>query len=89
MSKQTVAHDSTETLAAALYLARGKSKAHARAATALDGCPVGGWGETQQAFQRLEDDLPLRSMRAYTIAEFVAAAYTVDHADRYRTRVAS
>jgi hypothetical protein len=52
----------------------------------LDGCPVGGWPETQQAMQRLCDELPHRSERTYSVSDVVDALYTVDHADRYRIR---
>jgi hypothetical protein len=76
-----------QTLAQAVMLARfGQSKDLARAASALDGCPVGGWPETQQARRAILDDLPVRSLRAYTLDEWISAVYTVDYADRYRTR---
>ena len=52
----------------------------------LAGCPVGGWGETDQAMRRLEEDLPRRSERTYSLADVVSALYYVDHADRYRVR---
>lgn len=52
----------------------------------LDGCPVGGWGETRQAMDRIQAELPHRSLRTYTLTEIVDALYTVDGADRYRLR---
>ncbi len=55
----------------------------------LAGCPVGGWAETAQAMRRIEDELPHRSQRSYTLAQIVDALYAVDHADRYRPREAS
>jgi hypothetical protein len=52
----------------------------------LDGCPVGGWGETEQALRQLAEELPLRQLRAYTVHDLVQALYYVDQADRYRWR---
>jgi hypothetical protein len=34
------------------------------------------------------EELPLRTERDYTASQFIDAVYTVDHADRYRTREA-
>lgn len=74
-----------QSLKQALFLAHsGKSGAFR---CGLDGCPVGGWGDTQQAKARLAEALPPREQRAYTVAEFIDAAYDVDHADRYRVKV--
>ena len=53
------------------------------------GCPVGGWGETRQAVDRLRDAIPIRQYRAYTIAELIDHALCLDHADRYQWRVES
>lgn len=50
----------------------------------LDGCPVGGWAQTQQAMQRLEDSLPAADERNYTVAALVRACYREDSAGRYR-----
>lgn len=50
----------------------------------LDGLPVGGWAETQQALRDLEQALPLD--RDYTLAEYVSANYYVDSTGRYRSR---
>lgn len=52
----------------------------------IDGCPVGGWPETEQAMSRLCDVLPHLSERTYLAAQLVDRLYTVDHADRYRLR---
>lgn len=52
----------------------------------LAGCPAGGWPETEQAFRRIADALPLRDMRSYTVQQFVEACYFVDHAGRYQVR---
>lgn len=52
----------------------------------LDGCPVGGWPETQQALLRLADDIPRREHRDYDTYQLVDALYVVDHAGRYRRR---
>jgi hypothetical protein len=52
----------------------------------LDGCPVGGWPETQQAIRELAGELPHRSERSYTVHELISALFVIDHADRYRWR---
>ncbi len=57
-----------------------------RALGQLIGCPVGGWAETTQAMQRIDDELPRREERAYTRNGLIDAALTVDQADRYRWR---
>ena len=76
-----------QTLKQAIHLGQsGKSKSLSRAICYLHGCPVGGWPETEQAMMRIADELPFRSDRSYTIDEFVASAYEVDFARRYRTR---
>lgn len=76
-----------QTLKRALYLARsGQDRELTLAAGALVGCPVGNWGETTQAMQRLREYLPLRQLREYSVDDFIEAAYVVDHADRYRPR---
>lgn len=49
----------------------------------LDGCPVGGWPETQQAILRLSDEIPHRSERSYTVYDLIDRLYTVV-GDRYR-----
>ena len=63
---------------------KSSSKSMQLARNALTGLPVGAWGETEQAMAFLLACLPIRSERDFTRSEFVAAAYTVDHAGRYR-----
>ena len=76
-----------QSLKQALHLAfTGKSRTLAGCITQLSGKPVGGWPDTQQELRQIRDELPVRSMRAYTVDEFVSAAYIIDSADRYRTR---
>lgn len=77
-----------QTLKQALYLAAsGKSQSLRRAAGALEGLPDGAWPETRQGMSWIHDELPPRTERAYTVAEFVAAAYEVDPiTERYRGR---
>lgn len=81
-----------QTLAQALELARtGKDRDLQRAARILHGLPEGGWGETQEAMRELEGHLPFDFQRDYTVAQFVAAAYTVSSgptgfAGRYESR---
>jgi hypothetical protein len=53
----------------------------------LNGCPVGGWGETAQAMRQLAEELPFKADRSYTVNDFVDAAYEVNHAGRYQSRV--
>lgn len=57
-----------------------------RALNGLVGCPVGGWGETDQAMRRIADELPIKSARNYVVRDLVEAAMVVDHADRYQWR---
>jgi hypothetical protein len=65
-----------QSLEQALHLARtNKSRDLNRAASMLDGLPCGGWPQTTQALAELSDLLPLRDDRAYTVAEFIDAAY--------------
>jgi hypothetical protein len=52
----------------------------------LIGCPVGSWGETTQAWERLRAALPARDARSYTAEELVTAGLQVDHAGRYARR---
>jgi hypothetical protein len=66
-----------------------RDRAITRALGGLTGCPVGGWGETRQAYRRLLDELPRRSERSYTVDELVAKSLRVDSADRYRWREAA
>lgn len=74
-----------QTLQQALHLAKsGKSRDLAFAANALTGCPEGGWAETDQARRQILEWLPLRCERGYTIDQFIAAAYAVDHAGRFQ-----
>lgn len=51
----------------------------------LDGCPVGYWGETQQAMSRIYEQLPERDERDYSIHDLIGRLYAVDHAGRYRS----
>lgn len=85
--------DDRQTLDQAVYLAKsGKSESLSRAASHLDGLPVGGWPKTEEAMQRTIDDLPWAFDRSYTCRQFVEALYTIEHADDrssgiYRRRV--
>jgi hypothetical protein len=77
-----------QTLKQAIYLAQsGKSRSLVSAAKSLDGCPVGGWPQTEQVRRELRNELPVRSLRSYTADEFISALYTVDSSDRYRSTV--
>jgi len=46
----------------------------------LDGCPVGGWAETEQARRRLAEALPYN----ISVRDFVGVAYIEDATGRYR-----
>jgi hypothetical protein len=75
-----------QTLKKALYLLRsGQSRSLRIAANLLDGLPVGGWGETHQAWRQMIGELPVRAMRGYTADEFAESVYEVRN-DRYHTR---
>jgi hypothetical protein len=56
------------------------------AVNGMVGCPPGGWGETEQAYQRLLDAAPNRSQRDWTIGALLDAVLIVDHAGRYAWR---
>lgn len=74
-----------ESLAACLRALRAGRRPHlARALVALAGCPVGGWGETDQAMRRVADALPFRADRTYTLDGLLDATMRVDTADRWR-----
>lgn len=79
---------SKQTLKQAIYLATsGESRPMQSAARALDGKPVGGWPDTQQARREVRNALPVPGARSYTVDQFVSALYTVDSLDRYRSTV--
>lgn len=83
---------SKQTLKQALYLARaGKSRPLRGAAMALRGLPEGGWAETQAAMREIEERIPARDARSYSVEEFVAGAYSVEgngrDAGRYRSKL--
>jgi len=52
----------------------------------LDGCPVGGWGETDQAMRRLREELPFRQDRDWTLGDLVAREMVEDSTGRWRRR---
>ena len=67
-----------QTLRSALHLIRsGKSSTLVRAANCLDGLPIGGWPETEQARRRLIEDLPGTWDRDYAASDLIAALYDV------------
>ena len=62
------------TLEQALYLIHSRTGSlHLHAS--LDGLPVGGWGETQQAIDRLDDALPRD--RDFSLADLIHALYDI------------
>ena len=60
-----------------------------RALNQLVGCPDGGWPETKQAIRALAEALPALAERRYSVYDVIDAALCLDHADRYRWRIAS
>lgn len=78
-----------QTLVQAVHLAMsGKSKAMA-SALCMSGCPIGGWADTEQARRETANELPVRSLRSYTVSQFISACYAVDASDRYQMRTQS
>lgn len=75
-----------QTLKEAIRLVESGNTHMVRAATALNGCPVGGWGETTQAWNQMTDYLPRKDRRAYTARDFVIAVYDVTLSDRYSSK---
>jgi hypothetical protein len=75
-----------ESLKKRVYLITSRKAANAGVYYGLRGCPVGGWGETQQAWRQIHDELPWRRDRAYTMEQLIACLYEVDFADRYAAR---
>lgn len=75
-----------QSLKQAVKLVRTGKGLHGVTRCGLDGCPVGGWPETQQALHCMVDELPHREERSYTVHDLIAELYDVDHADRYRYR---
>ena len=57
-----------------------------QALNGLDGCPVGGWGETDQAMRRIREELPFRQDRDWTLGDLVAREMEEDATGRWRWR---
>lgn len=55
-----------------------------RARVALAGLPEGGWPETVQAEREIADALPLRDQRAFSLGDFIGAAYVTNKSTLYR-----
>ena len=72
-----------KTLKTATAAARKPGHPLHRALAALDGCPVGGWGETRQALIRIDEETPRD--RKYTLRELLDAVMQTT-GDRYRWR---
>lgn len=62
-----------------------KNAAIRRALNGLSGCAVGGWPETRERLRDLDDAIPHRDERSYTIHELIAYALT-ERFDRYEWR---
>lgn len=58
------------------------------ASTALHRCPVGSWGETEQARRTIANQLPPRAKRSYTIEQWIERFYSVERG-RYVRRPAT
>ena len=61
----------------------GRAVPVVRALNGLVGCPEGGWAETEQAWRRLQEELPEREHRSYTPGALVDACLQMDSAGRY------
>jgi len=62
-----------------------KTPAVRRALNGLVGCPAGGWGETEQAVNRIVEALPIFPMvRTWKVSDLINEALVLDHADRYQ-----
>jgi hypothetical protein len=78
-----------QTLVQAIYLAfSGRDHELQMALGLLTGCPVGAWGETRQARLQVAGQLPPRRARAYTLDDFIDAAWVVSQSGRYQLRSA-
>lgn len=69
-----------ETLKSALNIFRS-GRGYCR--SGLAGLPVAD-ARADQAIAQLKNDLPLREFRAYSVSQFIDAAYTVDPQGRYQ-----
>lgn len=72
-----------QSLAQAIRLVRSGRGLHGVTRCGLAGCPVGGWPETVQAISRMDDELPFRAERSYTVYDLIEALYEEDHTGRY------
>lgn len=78
-----------KTLRTAIKNARKAGHPLHRALNGLVGCPVGVWGETEQALRAVTEELPRRECRTYTLNDLTTAVLEHDHADRYQWKVRS
>lgn len=76
----------SQTLTQAIFVARKPGTCLHRAINGLVGCPIGGWGETDQARRRVVDELPRRSERDWTASQLIEAVLDEDYAGRYAWR---
>jgi len=73
----------SSTLNKAIRIARTPGTALHRALCGLTGCPAGGWGETQQAWRRVAEEVP----EGQDVDALVSAVmYVSDATDRYQWR---
>ena len=76
-----------KTLKTAISIARRPGTDINRALSGLVGCPAGGWGETAQAYRRVEEATPHPSERDWRVDALVSAVLAVDDTTgRYRWR---
>ena len=57
-----------------------------RALNQLHGCPIGAWGETDQAMRAIVAELPIAALRRYHVITLINALFTIDAAERYRRK---
>lgn len=82
----TTTRDKRQTLRTAVRHARKEGHPLCRAIEQLVGCPVGGWGETDQAMRQVREELPFRAERRYTLGDLIAAVVEEGPSGRYQRR---
>jgi len=86
MITETTTRDRRQTLRTAVRHARKEGHPLCRAINGLVGCPVGGWGETDQAMRQVREELPFRAERRYTLGDLIAAVVEEGLDGRYQRR---
>jgi hypothetical protein len=85
-TETTTTRDCRQTLRTAVRHARKEGHPLCTAINGLVGCPVGGWGETDQAMRAVREELPSRAERRYTLGDLIAAVVEEGLDGRYQRR---